>query len=364
MRRRALLGSVAGLLSTALAGCTGTSLTGSDAAFGVAEAPTVSFEMTPMSDAELASRVLYTIQREDGAGDRADLLDDILDGGTSIPGTREPLPTDREILYEETIYRLSHEITERTPATRYSVKVDIVQKDSIPESKTVNFADLPKVDREIFAERGFDDGDTVGIGTTLLYTDEEREQSALVPESEYSYIVWENGNRAEWVVDDAYETEIKTFDYAAEQVDTAADYGRKMREQFAFELSDLSEKQVEIVETAIGPGNSETATGQSGYVVGSDETAPPEMVSLAEQFRDREHAHSLDEDPDDYRAGLNGSYLVRYEGEVYWTTLSVYGEQFETGSETTTAAAESEMETTTVKTEGEAETTGGDETSQ
>ena len=332
MRRRTLLGAAASLLPAALAGCTGEHPVGVSS--GVGRAPTASLEMRALSDAELPTRVLYTVENEWSRSRRAGLLDRILDGGATVSGTDPPLPADRHLSYDDAVYRLTREVTERTPATRYSVKIDVVQDDSVPDSETVNFSDLPKVDREIFAENGYAGGDVVGIGTTLLYTDAERERSALVPDSEYSVIVWDDGDRAEWVVDDASDTTLKTYRYVAERVAAAAEYGRRMRERFAFEFSNLSEEEVEIVESAVGQTASGATTATAGYVVGAETTAPPAMVSLASRFRDREQARGLDEPGE---GDLNGSYLVRYDGEVYWTRLAVYGEQFatETGTATT-----------------------------
>ena len=314
MRRRALLSSVASTLPVALAGCTGEK---SRLSADVAEAPTARLEMTSVTDEELPEKVLYTVRGYSGSDEKGRLVDRAIDGGTTTEATRPPLPEDRHIFYEDTVYQLSHEVIERTPATRYSVKVDIVEG-TVAESETIQFSELPDVDRETFAEKGLADGGVVGIGTTFLYTDAEREQSVLVPDSDYSVIVWENGSRAEWVVDDAYDTTLNTYRYTAERVASAAEYGRQMRERFAFELSDLSDAQRDIVETAIE---------EDQYVVEPDETPSAAFVSLTDRFRGREQAHGLGEDGE---GDLSGPYLVRYGDEVYWTILVVRSEAFST----------------------------------
>lgn len=314
--RRTLLASTTSLLSAALAGCqTGPATSGGLAA----EAPTARFEMTPLPDAKLPEKVLYSIRSSPDEDTDAALLERIRDGGATTEGTRPPLPANQHLATDEAVVELSKDVVDETPATRYSVKVDIVQ-DSVQENEAVQFGDLPEVDRAVFAENGLADGDVVGIGTTFLYTNEEREQSVLVPESEYSHIVWENGAEAEWVVDDAHETSLKTYRYSAEQIATAAEYGQQMRDRFAFEFSNLSSEQRDIVETAID---------DEQYVVGSDETPPDALVELADQFRAQEQAHGLDESDED---DLSGPYIVRYEGEVYWTTFVVYGESFSTST--------------------------------
>ena len=314
MHRRALLATAATSLPVIVAGCTSpTTLGGNNAA---AEIPTARLRLTTIAEAKLPTKVLYTIRPAEG-DETTSLMDRILDGGATTKATRPPLPEQRHIAYQDGVYELSHEVIDETPATMYSVKVDIVTG-SVTESAAIAFADLPPVDREEFAEHGLDDGETIGIGTTFLYTDAEREDSVLVPESEYSYITWADGAEAEWVVDDAYDTTLYTYRYTAEQVATAAEYGQQMRETFTFELSELPEAQRNIVETAITEGR---------YVVGPDESPPDALVALVDRFRGHEQAHGLDEEGE---GDLSGTYLVRYRDEVYWTTLVVDRDAFQT----------------------------------
>jgi hypothetical protein len=308
MRRRALLATAATSLPALTAGCTGSGgLGGSNAA---AEAPTARLELETLADANLPTKVLYTVHPAEGNDETARLFDRILDGGATTKATRPPFPEQQHIAYQDGVYELSYEVIEETPATRYSVKVDIVT-DSVTEAEAIQFADLPEVDQEEFAAHGLADGDPVGIGTTFLYTDAEREQSVLVPESEYSYITWDDGAEAEWVVDDAYDTTLNTYRYTADQVATTAEYGQQMRERFTFELTGLPDAQQDIVETAITDGP---------YVVDPDETPSDALVTLANRFRGHEQAHGLDEDGE---GDLSGTYLVRFQGDVYWTTLVV-----------------------------------------
>ncbi|MFC4549835.1 MULTISPECIES: hypothetical protein [Halorussus] len=331
MRRRALLATLAGVPTVALAGCTSPGSVSSGGSSLVGTSPTASLEMTPVRDADLPAKVLYSV---DAGGETAALFERILDGGATLERTRPPFPENRHLTYDGTVYRLSHEVTGRTPATRYSVKVDVVQG-SVADSETVRFADLPAVDRRAFARHGLADGSTVGVGTTFLYTDAERERSALVPDPAHSVIVWKDGSGAKWVVDDAYETTVNAYRYAAERVAAASEYGRRMRERFAFELADLLDAQRDIVETAVEEGR---------YVVPADETPPTALVSLADRFRDREQVRGLDEDGE---GDLSGPYLVRYAGETYWTILLVGDGAFRTaegtgetgGTATTTGTA-------------------------
>lgn len=312
MRRRDLLASIAALIPAGLAGCAGRRTNHSGGSAGAAPTPTASLRMTNVADADLPSKVLRAVGFDDGSDRQARLLDRILDGGAAIEATEPPFPDHDHLVYDATVYQLSYDVVERTPAVRYSVRVDIVEE-SPDESETIHFTQLPAVDREKLTEYGFEDGDPIGIGTTVLYTNAERDQSVLVPDSEYSVIVWENGERAEWIVDRARDTTLQTYQYTAEQVATAAEYGQQMRERFAFELSGLSDAQRDIVETAIDEGQ---------YVVGADENASSAFLALIDRFRDHKQAHRLDEDAEN-DDNQRESYIIKYENDVYWTLFII-----------------------------------------
>lgn len=313
--RRDLLGATGAALAVTVAGCTGPGGTSGGFEGGV-ERPPATLRMEPIDDPELPMKVLYTVGVE-GPEWRAELMDAILDGGTTVERTRPPLPADRHLYYDDAVYQLSHEIVERTPATRYQIRVDIVQG-TVVDSAAVQFSELPAVDREKFAAYGWDEGGNFGFGTSILYTDEEREQSALVPASEYAYIVWADGSEAAWFVDDSSETTLNTYEYAASPYATAAEYGKRMRDRMSFELDGLAEAEADIVRTAVDEGR---------FVVEPEETPTPAFRSLADRFRDQEQVHGLDEEGE---GDLNGPYLVRYDGEVYWTVLLINTERTET----------------------------------
>ena len=291
-----------------------------------AELPTASLSMEPVEDAAIPPRVLYTVTPEYGSGRRtpeAALLDRIEREGTATTErTRPPLREDRPLAYDGTVYRLAYEVTEETPATRFSVKVDIVTGDE-REGRTIEFSELPAVDREVFERNGLASGEVVGIGTTLLYTEQEVEQSTLVPETNVSVIEWDTGSEAEWVVDDAYETTLNTYRYTIEGTTPASEYGARVRERFAWALPELPDAERDIVEAAV----------EDRYVVPPDETPPPALESLVERFRPHDR---VEESTSEYRDGVSGPYLVRYGGEVYWTRLSVRPSAFGPGTETGT----------------------------
>lgn len=315
MRRRALLTSVAIAVPSALAGCTDLNPLGGDgtgSGTGEIEGPTASLKMEAMNDSELLSKRLIG---RIGDSSNAKLFDRILDGGATVKKTRPPLPKNQHLFYDNAVYQLSYEVVERSPATFYAVKVDIAKKPA-GEAETIRFSELPAVDRETFAENGVASGETIGIGMRFLYTDAERKRSVLVPESDYSNIVWEDGSRAEWIVDGATDTTLKTYRYTAERITAASEYGRRLRERFGFELSNLSDAERNIIETAIK---------KNQYLVASDESPSSALVSLTDRFRTHEQVHRLNEDGEE---GLSGSYIVRYENTTYWATFTVSRESF------------------------------------
>jgi len=312
MRRRALLGSGIALLP--LAGCL-SAVPGESGAAGsnaAAELPTFRLAMETIDVAEIPARMLYSVT-PDGSGKptpESELLDRAeREGSATVERTRPPLPEDRPLAYGGTVYRLAYEVTEETPATRFSVKVDVVDGDE-REGRTVRFPELPAVDRTVFERNGLASGEVVGIGTTLLYTDSEVERSVLVPETDVSVIEWDSGSQAEWVVDDDHRTTLHTYRYTVQATTPAGEYGREVRERFGWELSGLDGAEREIIEAAI----------EDRYVVAPDETPSPAVASLVERFRPHDR---VEESTSEYRDDVGGPYLLGYDEELYWARLSV-----------------------------------------
>lgn len=319
--RRAFLGATGATIVGGLAGCTAP---GGQSMGGV-DRTAATLWMSAVDDAELPTRAIYSVGIDDGPSWRADLMDDILDAGATIERLGPPLPEGDHIYYDETIYQLAYEVTEKTPADKFHLRLDIVQE-TVTESKAIRFADLPTVDKEQLATVGLADGEPIGVGTTLLYTDAEQTESVLVPDPQYAFIVWDDGSEGAWFVDGSNETTLNTYRYTAEVVGEAAAYGRRMRERFGFELTGLSDAEREIVETAID---------ERKYTLPAGEAPPDAFRSLVDRFRGREHARGLDEEAGDEN-GLGGPYIVQYDGEVYWAVLSIGEELLGTETETET----------------------------
>lgn len=304
MHRRQVLASVTALLPAA-AGCAGSPF-GSESAAGVAALPTASLSMAAVADADVAAKVT----QDELPDDRRALLARVVDDGPVTVGWHQepPLHAERPLLHDGTVYRVSQSVVDSRPAVNYGVKVDVPQR-TPGEAETVQFADLPAVDRAVFEREGFAGGDVVGVGTVFTYALEQEDASVLVPEPEYHYVDWADGETAAWVVDDRWETEQHRYQYGVERAVPAGEYGAGIREEYAFELSGLSDGERAVVGTAIDD--------EHGYTVATDATPSPAFDSLADRFRPHEEV-AVNDEPS---PGLSGRYLVRYDGAVYWTLL-------------------------------------------
>lgn len=327
MDRRSFLAtgvSLAGVLSAGCTGCAGRSRT--------------SLSMVPVSDADIARRVTPRLVPRVGAeADQPDeevrLVESALAGERpTAQGTSPPVPETEAFVADGRVYSLSHEVIESDPATTFPFTLNPVDG-SVSESESIPIGELPEVDREQLAEFGLlDESDPfLGFGSTMLYLDSELPASMLVPEPEFPILVWpEAAGRLE--VDEGYDSELKTYRYTTSLVaESAAEYGRRIRDDHEFRLSGLSAEEREIVREAmrrpreryrdVEENASATEGGEldeEGYVVGEDETAPPALRSL---FRRFESERGLYDDPGEQER--QGTYLVRYEEQVYWTVVRV-----------------------------------------
>ncbi|NHN61211.1 MULTISPECIES: hypothetical protein [Halorussus] len=317
MDRREFLASGATLAIAVAGGCT-----------GCARAPAASLHMEQITDAGIAEKVTYRL--DEGPSERNRLVADAVENDSATVGdTDPPLPANRSVVYDDAVYRLSREVVASAPATAFSFTLDPVDE-SVSESETVRFEDLPAVDREKFAARGWADGGFLGVGSSLRYREGEISESALVPEPEHSVIVWNAETRGRFEVDGSRETSLKTYRYEAEQVNPSAEaYGATIRERYAFELSGLSSEERDVVSQAI--------EDEGGYYVPGGEKPPDAVWNLGERFRSQEEVrYAWEDDEDDSPSGrVDGTYVVRYDGEVYWTRIRVSREGF-----TTTASGE------------------------
>jgi len=322
-RRRSVLqfGSVLGV--AALAGCAGL---GNETSGG-AERPRASLRMRPVSDSDITGRV-YGRSAKD-TEERATLIREVVaNGSATIEDIRSPLREGERVVYNGTLYEVSMTVEQQQPATLYPIKINPLAYESVtpaPDADRVRFANLPEVDKEHFRKYHLADGEELGIGTNFVYTKAEAEQSVLVPPSGYTIIVWESGRKGQFSLrQDAHDVTMSTYRYTVETVaESAAAYGRRLREQYALDLSDAPPPEAEILAAA--------AEGEDAYRVPPGTTPSEPFQSLAERFHrapDILHKARVENgEPEEQDEGPSGTYLVRFDGQVYWTQLFLDAER-------------------------------------
>ncbi|MFB6202807.1 MAG: hypothetical protein ABEI98_12470 [Halorhabdus sp.] len=321
MTRRTLLATAPTAAILGLAGCIGhssgasnSSTTGTDTSHGggggggggqVGEghAPNAQLKMEAVSTADITAHMTMTVSKQTN---HADLVSELAqNGSTTIQATSEPLSTRRPISYQGTVYNVSSEVTGQTAATQYTIAfADASSPDS---SNIVKYSALPAVDQRKLAAAGFKSGPSVGVATTLTYTDAEQSKSVLVPSPSQSVIQWENNGNARITIKNQSPITIHTYRYTAKNVGSEMEYGNQVKSQYGFSLKNLSSDEADIVSTAIQQ--------DSGYSVAHGQTPPGAFHSLAQQFS-RHQPVSTSSAP-----SPSGDYIVTYQGTTYWTSL-------------------------------------------
>jgi hypothetical protein len=288
---------------------------------GCARSPTASMRMEPVDDAGIAERATSDLA---GTGEREEAGEELSpdnprrvaraaveNGSTTVTRTDTRLPTGEPFVYEGTVYELTREVVDSRPATTFHFTLNPVE-DDVSDDRTVRWDALPAVDREAFGEHVDATDPFLGFGSSVTYTDDDVDASVLVPEPDRPVIVWPDA-RGRLEIDGSHDTRLRTERLDARVVAESAAYGRQLRERYAFALSDLSPGEREIVEAA---------DSTNGYRVPPDESAPPALSRLAARFANHEGVHA-GRDGDDDEPSASGTYVVRYDGLVYWTRFHV-----------------------------------------
>lgn len=275
--------------------------------------------MERVSDLEIARRVANHVT--EGFGDDADgrvvgwdaaVSEAIENGSATLETSQYPYFEDGEpFVYEESLYELSSQSVGMKPAKLYWFELTPVEG-SVAESERVRFADLPAVDREKF--EGYDE--LHSNHPTKLYLDSELSESALAPEPDRPVVVYESGQKVRFEVTSSEKRHVSTYRITAELRDSsAATYGAKARRKYAFELSELTEAERDIVQYAIGAPSCELP---------EDEQPPEAMWGLADRFRSHDDVEfALTDDDEENEDSVKGDYLVGYEGRTYWAETYV-----------------------------------------
>ncbi|WP_440991205.1 hypothetical protein [Haloarchaeobius baliensis] len=237
----------------------------------------------------------------------------VREDASTVESVHPPLSSGTVLIYDDVVYALTFEVVDSQPATTYSLAVDDVDWTGVSgDGPSIQFSELPPVDREKLAARGLGEPPTsLGVGAPTLYTESEEESSVLVPEPEYRIIEWED-DAGRLRILGQHPSPIETLRYTADEVAASpAAYGQRFIDEHAFQLTSLSDEERRIVENAF--------YRRRAYTVADDESITDAVRSLVARFRPRE---SLRQSGDD----MSGTYLVWYDGSLYWTQLHVSDE--------------------------------------
>ena len=279
-----------------------------------------SIDLMPATDAELAdhaSRSLPTVD-DPQAAERRDIVHGAVRNGSARANDTSP-PVDPDGLpfaVDGAYYDLSVEGVGNHTETRVSVEIDY---NGTTDGEAVAYGDLSPADRALVGSllpprydrrtEGYD------VGTGTRYTDEEVAESVLLGGG-YEAVTYE-GERYPIRVEDGGSVTVTEYRYTATEVAPSAEaYGAELRGTKAFTLSGLSDAERDVVSEAIE---------SSYYADSSDDDA---FRSVAERFRSEE-AVTRDE--------YGGSWVVRYDGVLYWAQLRYEDFSFDsTGQSTVT----------------------------
>jgi hypothetical protein len=313
MERRSLLAAFVGGIFTLFSGCTGTNEPESSSGNGdVGTSPTAKLTLNAVTDVEIARQATYRIDLPHRSTQRDVAIATIIDGPEIVTATNPPVPENRPIVYDGAVFELSYEKTSMAAASEFRLTLSSVES-STEANRTVEFRELPAVDRTKLQEYGWEDGGPFeSAGVPIVYTDKEIADSALVPDPEYDVIEWETGYRARITVERSGDTERNVYKYTARKVhESAQEFGGNIRKQHRIVLDGLPSDQRTIVSQAIEDNH--------GYEVTTDEL-PEAFSQLVERFApSKKIPRTYGETPTE--SSVSGSYVVRYEGDVYWAEL-------------------------------------------
>lgn len=317
--RRSVLRGVLAALTGIGAGCANVTLPGeaggseSPEVAGADRPPVAQLQMVPGDDSEIGRYFVDTPLRYRDSPEEYVVTWAVENGSTTVDAEFPPTRGRRPVKYDGSVYRISYEVVDERPATRYFWNLEPTDQGSGEE--TVEFDELPRLDRKKFRLVGLADGaygerNGLDVGATFKYADEDRSESALVPSPDHPIIVWGPDRRARFSIrkTNGEDAVLKTYRYTADQLaPSVAAYGRQLRDRYTFELSGLSDPERDLVEQAI--------TGTVGYAVEHEESVPEAFDSLVATFREHEAVEHYDE-------RVSGKYLTTYDGQIYKTKLN------------------------------------------
>ncbi|GCF13149.1 hypothetical protein Harman_10840 [Haloarcula mannanilytica] len=281
MRRRQFLASGTALLSVAVAGC---------------GHPSVVLDMDDATAADIADEV--AMSPEPDSAEHAVVSSAAENGSSTRRGRSDLFDRTDTVRIGDHFYEVSETRLSSSEVTVYDVRIDFDPADSTAELGEITYEELPAADRQRLdqilsdddppSQDGYDVG--VGYGTA----EEVGDGSVFVPEQQYDIIV-HDGDRYRVEVNSRTTTETE-YRYEVTAVASGVDsFADRIRDQYLFTLSGLSDAEREVVEEAIDGGYFE------------DDEA---FQSVTDRIRDHEGIEVTDS---------YGTWLIEYEQTEYLT---------------------------------------------
>lgn len=310
MRRRRLLATVGAAVATP--GCLALDRSGGEGTTG----PLFELQMSPVSATEIARRQVDPVSEYPQSFREA-----VRNGEATYRAEGRSSVREKLLLRTDgTVYELS--LSQRSPASAgtYHYTIEFEEASSTDGAGSVRYDELPAVDRRALAGAGLsapNEDQSFGIGTTLTYTPEERNASALVSDTETRVIRWPSGAQATVEVVSTSRERTAEYRITATSLGSLRSYGREFRERASFTITNASDAEEDVLRQAIAD--------KDGYAVyPEDGSATPTLPPGASRLADRFAAHGEAAFERNTRFGnASGRFLlVTYGNRTYWTEFT------------------------------------------
>ncbi|WP_049910796.1 hypothetical protein [Halorubrum coriense] len=265
--------------------------------------------MKAADDAEIVEAASRPAAVESPApDDQAVVREAIEHGSGTVTATKPPVERGLPFVYEDSYYEVDWNVTGTEPGTAFVVGVDLNGTASADE--TVAFDDLSKHDRQLLgglvsatteSEGRLRPGPEVAVSEE--YTMAKTNTSVLLS-GDYSALRY-NGTVYPFELNERENVTLTRYRYTVSTVaDSTATYAQQLREKHLITLSGLSEDERMVVNEAVDD------------VYYAEDTDDEAFRSVMDHFP----AESAI-DADSY----DGTWLVRYDGEIYVADFSYGG---------------------------------------
>lgn len=279
MRRRRFLASGTALLAVPLAGC---------------GHPPVVLDLDEAAAEDIADEVAMAPDPE--SEEHTVVSSAIENGSATRTGQYELFDRTDAVRIEDAFYEVSETRLRSSEVTVYDVRVDLDPANSTPEVGEIAYEDLPEVDRQrldgILSDDDPPDHEGYDVGVGYGTAEEVGNESVFVPERRYDVVV-RDGNRYRVAVDSRTASQAE---YRYEVTEVAADvetFADRVRDQYLFTLTGLTDAERAVVEEAIDEEYFE-----------EDEA----FRSVIDRLQDHEGIEV---------EGFYGTWLLEYEGVEY-----------------------------------------------